>query len=231
MLINELISSNPKLAKLLTNMPETVKTQCLIKQYPSKAIIQRKDDFLKYFSIICIGEVNILNEFENGNQILIEKNEAIDFVGEVTALSDQEKTSVTIEAVTDCTIIQLPLKNFFQWLEEDSNFLLFISKRIANKLYNSSYTRGIELFYPAIHLMLGFLIRYGERNMNNKQFFKVDLTHQQISEFLGVTSRTINRVVKQLKDEEMISINKGKIQVNSIQYKRLIDAMNDKIYI
>lgn len=229
--LNDLLASNLELTNLLTNMPKEIKEKLLIKKYCPKSIIQMKDDTLEYFSILCQGEVNIINEFENGNQILIESNEAIDFIGEVTALSSENKVSVTIEAVSDCILLRLPLKDFFNWISIDHEFLLYLSKHISNKLYKSSYTRGVELFYPAIHLMLDFLIRYGSQNKDQQGFYRVDLTHRQISDFLGVTPRTINRVVKQLKEENLISISRGKIQVNSRQLDLLTDAFLMKKYI
>lgn len=42
---------------------------------------------------------------------MIETNKAIDFIGEVTLLANMPKTSVTIEALTENTVIYLPEKN------------------------------------------------------------------------------------------------------------------------
>lgn len=231
MLIYKLLSENPDLEKILKNMPETVKNRCVIKKYPSNSIIQRKDDTLTSFSIICMGEVRIINEFDNGNLYTIEKNKAIDFIGEVTALAGEEKTSVTIEAITDCITIQLSLFDFFTWIKSDNDFLLMLSRRVASKLYNSSYTKGVELFYPAIHLMLNFLINYINKDIKGKNTILIDMTRQQISEKLGVTVRTVNRTIKQLKDENLISINKGKIQVDSYQYIELVKALENRKYL
>ncbi|KNF07561.1 cAMP-binding protein [Gottschalkia purinilytica] len=229
--LHELMNQNPNLEKILKNMPETIKNRCVVKTVPAKSIIQKKDDDLDFFSIICKGEVRIINEFENGNIYVIEKNKAIDFIGEVTALSDKKKTSVTTEAVTTCTIIQLPITDFFKWIELDNNFLLIISKRVANKLYNSSYVRGVELFYSASHLIIDFLINYVDQNTNKKDQIIVALTRQEISEKLGVTIRTVNRAIKKLKDENLISINKGKIYINNNQYEQLAKAMDDRKYL
>lgn len=231
MLLHELLNGNPELEKILGNMPGVIKNKCVIKKIPAKSIIQRKDDALTSFSIICKGEVRIINEFDNGNLYTIEKNKAIDFIGEVTALAGQERTSVTIEAMTDCIIIQLSLLDFFKWIELDNDFLLTISKRVASKLYNSSYTKGVELFYPAIHLMLNFLINYINKDMKNGSNICIDMTRQQISEKLGVTVRTVNRTIKKLKDENLISINKGKIQIDNYQYNQLVEALEDRRYL
>ena len=231
MLIDQLICRDPKLEKILKNMPEAIKDRCIVREIPSGSIIVRKDDDLTSFSIICKGKVRIINEFDNGNVYLIEQNQAIDFIGEVTALAGERKTSVTIEAITNCIIIQMSLKDFYKWIEADNNFLLMISKGVASKLYTSSYTKGVELFYPAIHLLVDFLIDYSGKDINKKDKAIVLLTRQQISEKLGVTVKTVNRTIKRLKDEDMISVSKGKINVCKGQYKKLVQAMKDRRYI
>lgn len=231
MIHNEFLNENTKLKELIDNMPEKIKNKCNIKNFPSKSIIQRKDDELTFFSIICKGEVKVINEFDNGNLYIIEKNEAIDFIGEVTALAGQKKTSVTIEAITDCIVIQMPLEDFFEWIKIDNKFLLMVSKRVANKLYNSSYTKGMELFYPAIHLMLDLIINSVNQNIKSNDNVRMDLTREQISEKLGVTIRTVNRTIKKLKDENLILINKGKVQVDGCKYKQLVRAFEDRIYL
>ncbi len=42
---------------------------------------------MKYFGIVAQGENRVINELENGNVYMIERNKAIDFIGEVTLLA------------------------------------------------------------------------------------------------------------------------------------------------
>ena len=78
---------------------------------------------MKYFGIVAQGENRVINELENGNVYMIERNKAIDFIGEVTLLADLPKTSVTIEAVTDNVVAYVSLKDAKRWLREDMNIL------------------------------------------------------------------------------------------------------------
>lgn len=74
-----------------------------------------KDEVLTYFGIVCKGYHRVINEFENGNVFMIERNDPIDFVGEVTILAEKEKTSVTIETLTECTVLYFSRKDFEWW--------------------------------------------------------------------------------------------------------------------
>ena len=87
MTLSELLIKVPELENYLSYMPEELKTRCTIKTYPPKTIIHQKDAKLDYFGIVCEGYHRVINEFENGNVFMIERNDPIDFVGEVAILA------------------------------------------------------------------------------------------------------------------------------------------------
>lgn len=112
MTLSELLIKVPELENYLRYMPEELKTRCTIKTYPPKTIIHQKDAELDYFGIVCEGYHRVINEFENGNVFMIERNDPIDFVGEVAILAGKSRISVTIETTTDCTVLYFPRKDF-----------------------------------------------------------------------------------------------------------------------
>lgn len=233
MIIDKLLGISPKVNSILSGAPETIKNQCTVEKFSAESIIQRKDYGITSFFIICQGEVRVVNEFECGNLYVIEENKAIDFIGDVAALAGLKKASATTQAITDCLTIKLPLSSFYEWIKVDNSFLLMVSQRVATKLYNSSYTKGMELYYPATHLILNLIITYINTMKNpkrNKSSIYVKLTRQQIAETLGVTVRTVNRAIKRLKDDNLIFTSRGQIQINNNQYRQLIEAFETNKY-
>lgn len=216
-------NSDSNLSKLMEKAPDHIKDSYRIRKFEKGSVIQRKDDPLKEVSIICEGTVRLVNEFENGNICVIEENDAIDFIGEVTALAGKQSTSVTIEAMTDCMIVRLSLEDFFEWLKSDNDFLLLIAKKLAGKLYASSYAKGLELFYPARYLVSKFIVDYVKTDLQHKSYVTISLTRETMSENIGITVRTVNRIVKELKEENYISVVKGKIRITREQYLRMAD--------
>ena len=86
MTLEELRKEVPELENYLKYMPKELEQRYWIKTYAPGVIIHQKDYELEYFGIIARGEHRVINEFQNGNVFMIEKNEPIDFVGEVTIL-------------------------------------------------------------------------------------------------------------------------------------------------
>ena len=225
--IEELLEKVPKLGEYIKNMPEELKTRYTIRTFPPGHIIHQKDEFIDYFGILCIGSNRVINEFENGNVYMIEKNEAIDFIGEVTLLAGYSNSSVTIETLTECTILFITKKDCEKWFAQDSHFLRLVAKHVAYKLYRTSYTSGVKLFFPPSFLVLDYLIHYVKENgMPEYGGLVVKKTRQELFEEIGITVKTINRTVKKLVEEDgLIGLYKGKITISSDQYQRILEEI------
>ena len=77
MTLEELIKEVPALAPYFEHMPEELHNRYTIRVYPPGTIIHQKDYKLEKFGIIAKGEHRVINEFQNGNVFMIEKNEPI----------------------------------------------------------------------------------------------------------------------------------------------------------
>ena len=138
MTLEELRKEVPEMENYLKYMPKELEQRYWIRVYEPGVIIHQKDYELECFGIIAKGEHRVINEFQNGNVFMIEKNEPIDFVGEVTILDGMPKTSVTIETLTETTVFYISRKDFEDWIAKDIHFLRLVAHKIAYKLYRST---------------------------------------------------------------------------------------------
>lgn len=220
MLLEELIKEVPQLEEYFRNMPDELANRYRIRTYPPGTIIHQKDYKLDSFGIIARGEHRVINEFQNGNIYMIEKNEPIDFVGEVTILAGMEKTSVTIETLTETTVVYFSRKDFEYWISRDIHFLRLVSRKVAFKLYRSSYNRGARLFYPPHFILLDYLVRQAAAlDIEHKQTVIIPKTRQDMYEECGITVKTLNRTISRLKNDQIVSIVKGKLAMSYKQYQ------------
>lgn len=219
MRLEDLLKEVPELENYIRYMPEELYKRHTIRVYPPGTIIHQKDYPLTSFGIIAKGEHRVINEFENGNVYMIEKNEPIDFVGEVTILAGMEKTSVTIETLTETTVIYFSRKDFEEWIKKDIHFLQLVSHKIAYKLYRSSYNRGARLFYSPHFILLDYILKQADSmNISDTKEILIRKTRQELYEECGITIKTINRTIKKLLEDGVVSLRKGKISMNLEQY-------------
>ena len=227
MTLTELEEKVPALKEYTKTMPPEIRSRCTVRTHAAGSIIHQKDMELNYFGIVATGENRVINEFENGNVYMIEGNKAIDFIGEVTILAGMPRTSVTIEAVTDNVVAYISRKDAERWLSEDMNILRLTAGHTAFKLYRSSYTNGAKLFYPPSYLLLDYLVRYGRQNgmesARPPKSVTVGRTRQMLQEEIGVNVKTLNRTIRQLKEEGFFDICKGKLSFTREQYRIAMD--------
>ena len=216
MTLSELLIRVPELEDYIRYMPEAPKDRYTIRTYPAGTIIHQKDAELDYFGIVCEGYHRVINEFENGNVFMIERNDPIDFIGEVTILAGKPRTSVTIETTTPCTVLYFSRKDFEDWIAQDIHFLRLVSRKVAYQLYRSSYNRGNRLFYPPQHLLLAYFLQYIEEYQSPV----VKRTREEIHEETGISVKTLNRTIRRLKEEGLVGITKGKVTMTPEQIAR-----------
>lgn len=218
---DELLELAPELREFTAQIPQDLDGQFQLKTYPAHTLIHQKDSPLERIGILLRGTFRVVNEFENGNVFMIEMNEAISFIGEVTLLADAATTSVTIETVTDCLAAFLPVETFDAWLRQDIVLLRAVSRHVAAKLYCSSYNRGERLFYSAKYVLLKYLVRQAEeQGIGAVGQAVLNKTRRQISEEVGLTEKTINRTLTQFVRDGVLSIQRGKAAFSAEQYRR-----------
>ena len=231
MTLSELEDKYPALKEYTRCMPEDIRARCTVRVHPAGTVIHHKDVPLECFGIIVSGENRVINEMENGNIYMIERNQPITFIGEVTILAKQPNPSVTIEAVTDNVIAYFSRKDAERWLSEDLNFLRLVSSHVAFKLYRSSSNSGTKLFYPPTFLLLDYLVKHGQslhiEEQPEDRLYKINLTRQQLQDETSINVKTLNRTISQLKDEGYISLEKGKICYSKENYKKAVTWLQE----
>lgn len=253
MTLKELEKRFPALEEYTGTIPEDLRNQAIVRIHPAGTLIHQKNCELQYFGIIADGENRVINEFENGSIYLIETNKPIDFVGDVTLLAGLARTSVTIEAVTDSSIVYLPRKEAERWLEQDNRIFRLIARHVAKKLYRSSYNNGLKLFYPPAYLLTDYIVKYciqqgmrpdtlsdsslSEEQPSDFPFYApraqispvqvtVRKTRQMLESELGINIKTLERTIKTLCSEGLFSIQKGKITVSEEQFLKCLKYLS-----
>lgn len=227
MTLQELEARYPKLTDYTKNMPEELRRRCTVRTHPAGSIIHQKNMELDCFGIIADGDTRVINEFENGNVYMIEQNRPIDFVGEVTIMAGMPRTSVTIEASTPVTAVYMSRRDAERWISQDMNIMTLICRHVAFKLYRSSYTNGAKLFYPPGFLLLDYMVKQGcAQGMDQENppaSITIDKTRQVLQEEIGINVKTLNRTIRQLKEEGFLGLCKGKITFDREQWMKGIE--------
>lgn len=227
MSLDEFLKNKSSLANLLISMPVEIRNRCVIKRFPAKSTMIQKDEETKYVYIVISGMLRVVNEFENGKLFGFAYKNPLDFIGMLEVLAEESKMAGTVEAITDCVVLRITKEDFLKWLESDHFFSITIAKEIAKNLYPTAYRIGDVFMNPALYTIVTFIVQSTKKEIKDERIGLITKKRQQIADELGLSLRTVYRVIKKLKEDNLVTIRKGKIHVHKEQHIKLIKMLEE----
>jgi CRP/FNR family cyclic AMP-dependent transcriptional regulator len=217
----EKLIDKPYSADLLNNIPVDIKNRSVMIKFSKNDIVLKKDEEIKYVYILCSGTLRAINEFSNGNIYGFANINPPDFIGSLEILAEESKIACTVESVTDSTALRISKKDFLDWFERDVYFSSTLAKTLAKKFYPTIYRNGAVFMNSAMYSLVGFILQSIEDDIKQGRIGVIRKKRQHIADELGISLRTVYRVIKELKGDNLIQVIKGEIHVTKDQYERL----------
>jgi CRP-like cAMP-binding protein len=158
-----------------------------------------------------------MDDFGNEHCIvLISEGE---FVGEMEALLNADRVVYSAKAYTDCELIAIPVGTFRWWIDTDAQALRRLTETLGRKLYSVSTQLARKASFDAMSRLILALEFFGGGC--------IDHTRQELADACSMSIRTINRCVRKLMDDRLISIERGKICISESQFNALRGLIRD----
>ncbi|MBZ0180495.1 MAG: Crp/Fnr family transcriptional regulator [Melioribacteraceae bacterium] len=204
-----------KLDKLVKDSTTEKNVPIYFASEPSKTIY-----FLKK------GRVKISKYLPDGGEKIIAIINPGEIFGEMAYFDEDERTdyAVTLEPSLICAINK---NDFAEFVEKNPDLNLKLTKLIGLKLKNFSERIEDLIFKDANHRIISFIIRYAEKNgkkVGDQIFVKPFLKHQNIGELTACSRQTVNYLLTDLRNKEIIDFDRNKLIINDI--KKLKDFIS-----
>ncbi|SFC40807.1 Crp/Fnr family transcriptional regulator [Clostridium uliginosum] len=198
-----------ELINFINNCPSEIKKELKNKEvnFGEKLLIQNEE--CKYVYILLDGKIKTYHTDFTGTIYVEDIDAEPTIFGELEALIDREVVT-TVETISYCKILEISKEGFIKWMELDNKFSLFISKLIAERNYDCCKRERINAFYP-----LKYRVMYTILNTIYKN--NLGITKDLLVEGVGSNIRSINRIINQLVQEEILEYKSGIITVKSIE--------------
>ncbi|MFR4366648.1 MAG: Crp/Fnr family transcriptional regulator [Intestinibacter bartlettii] len=205
-----------KLSYYLDTCPDFVKNNFSFEKFNTfdKILVQNeKSDFVY---IIIKGKVKVYSLTPTGVKYLERIYCEYEIFGELEAFIDKPILNY-VEAIESCNAIKIPKDLFLKWIEIDREFSLYISIQISEKMYYTSINSRANVTYPLKSRLIFFLWNFLDEH-------NLDTVHKDILvEGVGSNIRSVNRIIKELVNEDLIEYNKGFIKVKNMD--KLMDLI------
>ena len=149
--------------------------------------------------------------------------------GSMEILLDLSTYKTTLNAVTSCTCLILTKDKFKKWIEKDINALLMETKAMGSYLLEQGLKERAFLFLNGKdRLFMVFIKNYEHQQEANKKCI-IGYTRQELSDFSGISIKTINRSIKKMEEDKFICRRGNKILISKEQYEKMKESIKDII--
>jgi len=202
-LFNGLNESSMMELNKISSMKETSKDQQIyFASEPSQSIFFLKTGLVKIVKYSSEGKENILTLINPG-----------EIFGEMAYLEEKQRTdyAFTVEPSLICAINKNDLAGF---ISSNPSLNLKLTKLIGLKL--RSYSERIEdlVFKDANQRIVSFILRLAEKSgkeLGGQIFIKPFLKHQDIGEITACSRQTVNYLLTDLRNNNIISFDRKKL--------------------
>ena len=214
---------NEQAKAFIEKIPENIKDRCKLKKIEKGKLLVLKGNNIENIYIHFQGKMQVKNEFENGFVYSFADIKPIAYIGAMEIMANQKTYSSTLQTTTECIILKMPKDDFENWINTDQNLTLEVLHFVSKSMYEQSLKTWEVLAYPAICILTNYLINVFENE--DKDVVFLEKTREEIASILGFSVRTINRNLKELKDENLITVNRKGISITKEQFDKLLNKL------
>jgi CRP-like cAMP-binding protein len=219
-----MVLKNENLLKLITEIAIATNSNKLeVVHFKKNEHIVDENIFLKYLYVIKEGVCKcVINESENDKKFIIEFIGNGEIIGEIEAILGS-KTMAQVVAITNLVAFKIELNTFKKLLNENKKFNDLILIELANKLKNTGVRTSIQQLNTIGSSLIKILKIQKEQHLI---FSKNDL-----SEYLGITIRSLNRELKKLNINKKQYETKRNLKKFYSKIDHLYDGDKQKLFL
>jgi CRP/FNR family transcriptional regulator len=183
------------------------------KAYAKDEFLFHADDPAEGFYYLESGEIRVFKMDEQGKEIEVVRLNPGDFFGEAIVFI-QDRFPSYAQAVQDSEVLYFAKSAFFQCLEKDPSIGRFFLHLLAKKcIVLNKRIEALELRTVRQRLIQYLVSSYsGEAS----GLLTLPMKKTEIARLLGTISETLSRNLKQLQEEDLISVKGNSIRIKDL---------------
>ncbi len=204
--------------RLFQNCTEEVKYYMSVADVKEGQVLIEAGEKCDRIYIILSGKVTGIEWPMYGRSYCFKDYGPGDFFGEIEYFADLSNYRISVTALTECRVLIIPIMYYMEWLRSDVEALYLRTKENAGRLISQTADARRYLFIESRERLMMHLIRKYEQKQPLKKPLEIKENREQLSEEIGFSVKTLNRNIKKLAEDDLISVRKGKIMITEKGY-------------
>ena len=188
--------------------------------------LSREEVDLEYLLFFIQGKAKVFKTLPNGRNLLLAFYNSIRVIGDIEIVKNQSATS-TIQALSTCYCLAIPMKKARLELTNDRKFLKFTCESLAEKLAAVSMNSSINLLYPLENRLASYINEFLTNDEDSNIYIDFDENLVNIAELLGSSYRHLLRTLNTLSKKGVLEKEDGKYKVIN---KVLLEELAGDLY-
>ena len=184
-----------------------------------------QEEAMEYLWFLVEGNAKVVKVLENGKNLLLSFYEPFSVIGDVE-LIQAKHASCTVQALSTCYLLALPIDKFRAALQKDIKLMNFICNALAQKLDHISNNSSINLLYPLENRLASYInmVAMEQEGSQGKRVFHENLT--QLADLLGTSYRHLLRILNRLcQSNILIRQKEGYMIIDEIELAQLAEGL------
>ena len=197
------------LSRMNCPVPEALRCRLRLKAVRPGQIVCLQDCPVTEMMLLVRGELLIEAQFAAGNSLIFSAENGISVMGDMELLSGRMTYASTVRAKTKAELLILSVADFQTWLDKEPAFRELVIRSLAEKCYRQSRNQGVLSYLPPAQRIARVLTEEILRSPTADG--AVRCSHAELAQHTGMSERTVNRALSELRERGVIHTKYGKV--------------------
>ena len=194
------------------------------KQVDGGEMIFGQDDKPVFIYLLLEGQVIITKYLPSGRRDILMTVEPGDGFGEIFFFGDEEYYWCDAVAVKNSKLLMIPYSFIYGFCSNVCEH----HKQLVHNLLDIQSRCNLQMM-KKLHIVTGTTLKqkiglWMNDRINEKNEVKLDMTREELADYLGAARPSLSRTLTQLQDEGIISIHKRVIKIEDMElFEELFD--------
>jgi CRP/FNR family cyclic AMP-dependent transcriptional regulator len=185
--------------------------------YPAGALLFMEKQDSRGVFVLCAGQVKLSISSSTGKTLILRIAKPGEILGLMAAMSGSPY-EVTAETVRPCQVAFVRRDEFLRFVAKYPEAYQGVVKHLST-LYNGAceQLRNVGLAASATEKLARLLLEWSVETKDTKQGapIKLQLTHEEIAEFIGTTRETVTRTLSQFKSRHLVALEGSTLMISN----------------
>lgn len=192
-----------------------------IRVVPKGMAIARKENAGRFVYYILKGTYFHYRISKKGRMDFLSNEKAPQWMDIGNIIAAQYANDTEDKTLGECVVLDIKGDYFVRCVMESGEFAMKIIENILIKMAKISCESDKRLLSDCRERLLLYILECWNESGEDSGICEIDRKNEDIADIVGISIRTFYRILKELKEKEMIDVKKGKIYVNGSQIEMI----------